>query len=574
MGSFLKTNDLSSISTTSSYNLTRHDLQKKGHTLQFKENVNDDLQCNLCKLPLRLPTQSSCGCRYCASCIKRYLENHKPGDVFTCPSCSETMESMEMVPDYRVKKQLDKRIVYCPNNLEGCKAEFPLKDHDAHIDICDFSIVQCPNASSGCVTSLRRKDVQKHIMIDCAFRLAQCEHCQQRFPILKIKEHKLTCTFLPIQCPNNCGKKIPQSKMEEHILNDCEMVLRNCKFADSGCKFKGFKYDMEKHIHDSTSKHLEMVMVETIHLRLKDAESQRYIADLENQNSVLQAKQEEMAKNVQVLTHKCEGNAASMQTLESSLSSHLEKVNRIDEKFKSLPAIDDLNDIRLLIGPLQENVRTLRDKMREIENYNGTAPGLEGNKGLQLHNIHSRLSQMNKEVTIHAARLAEQDIRIQLTECASHDGVLLWKINDIDRRIRDAKLKPNHSLYSQPFYTSRYGYKMCARVYLNGDGIGKGTHMSLFFVVMKGDYDALLPWPFKQKVTMLLLDQSPDRRHLVDAFRPNPQSSSFQRPVKEMNIASGCPQFVALDTLESTDTYRKGNTMYIKIVVDLPDPCI
>lgn len=50
------------------------------------------------------------------------------------------------------------------------------------------------------------------------------------------------------------------------------------------------------------------------------------------------------------------------------------------------------------------------------------------------------------------------------------------------------------------FYTARYGYKVCLRVYLNGDGTGKGTHVSLFFVVMKGDYDALLPWPFRHKV--------------------------------------------------------------------------
>lgn len=47
---------------------------------------------------------------------------------------------------------------------------------------------------------------------------------------------------------------------------------------------------------------------------------------------------------------------------------------------------------------------------------------------------------------------------------------------------------------------------MCLRVYLNGDGTGRGTHLSLFFVVMKGPNDALLRWPFNQKVG---LEQSP-----------------------------------------------------------------
>ncbi|CAL1529666.1 unnamed protein product, partial [Lymnaea stagnalis] len=98
------------------------------------------------------------------------------------------------------------------------------------------------------------------------------------------------------------------------------------------------------------------------------------------------------------------------------------------------------------------------------------------------------------------------------------------------------------SLYSQPFYTGRFGYKMCARVYLNGDGIGRGTHMSLYFVVMKGEYDALLAWPFQQRVSLVLLDQSPEKRHLKDEFFPDPNSTSFRRPMNaEMNVASGCP---------------------------------
>lgn len=43
---------------------------------------------------------------------------------------------------------------------------------------------------------------------------------------------------------------------------------------------------------------------------------------------------------------------------------------------------------------------------------------------------------------------------------------------------------------------------MCLRIYLNGDGTGRGTHLSLFFVVMRGPNDALLRWPFNQKVRL------------------------------------------------------------------------
>ena len=130
------------------------------------------------------------------------------------------------------------------------------------------------------------------------------------------------------------------------------------------------------------------------------------------------------------------------------------------------------------------------------------------------------------------------------------------------------------SLYSQPFYSGYYGYKMCARVYLYGDGLGKGTHLSLFFVVMKGEYDALQSWPFRQRVTLSLMDQTGGRKHITDTFRPDPTSSSFRRPVGEMNIASGSPMFAPLSRVES-ETYLKDDTIFICVSIDktdLPDP--
>ena len=60
------------------------------------------------------------------------------------------------------------------------------------------------------------------------------------------------------------------------------------------------------------------------------------------------------------------------------------------------------------------------------------------------------------------------------------------------------------SLYSAPFSTGHYGYKMCLWLYMNGDGSGKGTHLSFFLTIMRGEYDALLTWPFRQAVTLTL----------------------------------------------------------------------
>ena len=35
--------------------------------------------------------------------------------------------------------------------------------------------------------------------------------------------------------------------------------------------------------------------------------------------------------------------------------------------------------------------------------------------------------------------------------------------------------------------------------------MGYKTHLSLFFVLMKGEFDALLKWPFDHKISMILV---------------------------------------------------------------------
>ena len=108
----------------------------------------------------------------------------------------------------------------------------------------------------------------------------------------------------------------------------------------------------------------------------------------------------------------------------------------------------------------------------------------------------------------------------------------------------DAMSKLMTSTFSAPFYTSKSGYKLCLRLYPAGDGMGEGTHISVYLVVMRGEYDSLLVWPMRHRIKLTLLDQETQRKHIADGFRPDPTSKSFQRPESEANVASGFPLFV------------------------------
>jgi len=178
-----------------------------------------------------------------------------------------------------------------------------------------------------------------------------------------------------------------------------------------------------------------------------------------------------------------------------------------------------------------------------------------------------RLDRAEHQLTLHEIQLSEQDTQIQRLEATSYNGDYVWKVDHFSRRYDEAISGKTPSIYSPPFYVGRFGYKVCARLYPNGDGNGKGTHMSMFFVIMRGEYDALLPWPFIQKVHFRLLDQ--DRiRDVFDAFRPDPNCVSFKRPTSDMNVASGCPTFVSHSELRQGGFVRD-DTMFIKVTVDM-----
>ncbi|CAF1086952.1 unnamed protein product [Rotaria sordida] len=136
----------------------------------------------------------------------------------------------------------------------------------------------------------------------------------------------------------------------------------------------------------------------------------------------------------------------------------------------------------------------------------------------------------------------------------------------------DAQSERQTSIYSPPFHSSQSGYKMRARFYLNGDENARRTHISLFFILMRSEYNAILRFPFNYKVTFCLYDQTPTQQHIIDSFQPDIKSNSFQRPRSEMNIVSGIPKLCPLSTIQQEgNPYVRDDTIFIKIMVNFGD---
>ena len=150
-------------------------------------------------------------------------------------------------------------------------------------------------------------------------------------------------------------------------------------------------------------------------------------------------------------------------------------------------------------------------------------------------------------------------------------GKLTWRISNVRQRVEEAQLGRMVKIFSHPFYTEPDGYKMCLIVYLNGRGAGEGTHLSVFFGVMKGEYDPLLRWPFEHRISLTLVDQD-KKGDITHSFNPAGQDNPFSGPTAghEVSSFSGYAKFAPLSIL-SDPKYVRNDVMFIRATADVDD---
>ena len=293
---------------------------------------------------------------------------------------------------------------------------------------------------------------------------------------------------------------------------------------------------------------------------------------LEQEKSTLEHQLQNQAEVLAAARQNTQTQQTKLSQVENSIIEQKRTTEKLLADLKVFEASRTKGDV--VSSQMEEIMNTLREHEKEVSSLQGEVAHLKlypsnscSKSDVSLtRESERRLDRNEHQLALQDIQLSDHDMQIQMLEATSYNGTYFWKIDRYSQRFQEAVTGKTLSIYSPPFYVGRFGYKVCAHLYPNGDGIGKGTHLSMFFVVMRGEYDALLPWPFLQKVHFRLIDQ--DRiRDAYDAFRPVPNNSSFKRPTSDMNIASGCPTFISHMELRQGG-YIRNDTMFIKITVD------
>ncbi|XP_029188154.1 TNF receptor-associated factor 4-like isoform X1 [Acropora muricata] len=186
----------------------------------------------------------------------------------------------------------------------------------------------------------------------------------------------------------------------------------------------------------------------------------------------------------------------------------------------------------------------------------------------QLENQRERIQLQKEHIQLQKESLLLQNQEIADVRSRTANGKLIWRITDFTRKLMDAKSgRAPEPMISEPFFTHPNGYKMCAGLWLNGIGTGRGRYMSVGLQVQVGEFDSIQKWPMYPKYTFTLLDQRDqftDRRDISVIFEPQ----IITRPSADRQLGKGARRFVLQEDIRDS-SYCKDDVVFLKFEVAL-----
>ena len=133
------------------------------------------------------------------------------------------------------------------------------------------------------------------------------------------------------------------------------------------------------------------------------------------------------------------------------------------------------------------------------------------------------------------------------------------------------KLKKFGWRYNVTFFAFEGGYKMWLKVYANGYGNGKGTHVSVILVLLKGPHDDELQrsgnWPLRGIFMIELLNQVGDSNHRMHniSYSSNTSSACAERVWYDKANGLNISRFISHSALKKKNDYLKDDAIYFRI---------
>ena len=174
----------------------------------------------------------------------------------------------------------------------------------------------------------------------------------------------------------------------------------------------------------------------------------------------------DLVKAVQILEDRISNMEIRMSSLEKDHDANTQRVDDLEEKTNKFQGqyTVRMNSLEKAFTSGSQSIPTITSS-RGVET--AIPPTLSSSNDGQLlrrvPELFTKQEEMSRAIEKLMSSSVDQELRIQLLEQATYNGVLVWKIDEVSRRMDEAVKGITVSLFSAPFYSDPRGYKMCAR---------------------------------------------------------------------------------------------------------------
>ena len=399
---------------------------------------------------------------------------------------------------------------------------------------------RCPFCKEKRIAGIVDKKLQRQmneLQVHCVKRQNGCRWSGDLGKLsghLNMDEEDGQCKYVLLSCPLTCGKKLFRYELRKHTSKECQ--FRTCT-----CKFCGYSstYEEVTTEHYSECENYPIVCPNACTKRkLKRGNLNEHL--LTCPDEVVPCSFSEMGCNEKIkrqcLQEHIEANMTQHQLMMCSSFKQMKKENSL----------------------LKEALRNAQQ--RANHHINGHALEFKGIRSIKWEDYLQSLPVLSDDASDPVSPV-----------------VFKWPDYSEIKRIAIEKATgfsySDVFYYTRPFYTHSGGYKMQVTVYPYGNSSGKGTHMSVFFSLVKGENDDHLKWPFEGTILFKLLNQCEDNGHeavMLTLSGSRILPSVVKRPDSYRNKSRGYPEFIHLSSIENptpTCQYLMNNTLYFSIAV-------
>ena len=323
------------------------------------------------------------------------------------------------------------------------------------------------------------------------------------------------CEYVSVDCPNSCGERVQRRNLEEHKSQHCPLRSFTCQYCNYEATYQ-----------DVTKKHWQVC--------------KKYPVECPNgcgeKEIELQHLKEHLEKTCPLEVIECNFSFAGCET----------------QLRRRVMAAHTTQNIEAHLSLLAVDNKQKAAKIKEQEDL--------------IKKQEDRAKQLEEQVCRQEKQLGKQSDHITALLNLIEKGNCNLVIPPVEvcvDRFEERKEEENE-YYSLPFYSHPGGYKMCLSVDANGRGSGKGTHVSVYIHLMKGEFDNLLKWPFHGDIT-IKVKKGTSEKHSKSVLTLDEKDDvcCTGKPKHEMNSDSvGYPKYISHSSLYSGGYLRNNSLVF------------